>query len=202
MAITWKQIDTNGNGYVDGTEAVTAKAKGVKNVWNNMTELDYITNTTKSEKLSKIIANFPDDPTRVTIYQNIVMGYTEEQRQAMYTKKREAIEKRLLELNRKNEKYTKQIEDYEQQMKAKLDTVPYSTRDSIAKAVQGVGNFCNEYLGCSFDTSLEQERQARVEKRKEIEDKFVPLIRHIRETRQSVQNEMRSLVEEHEHMCG
>ena len=39
MAITWKQIDTDGNGYVDGTEAVTAKAKGVKNVWNNMTKL-------------------------------------------------------------------------------------------------------------------------------------------------------------------
>ena len=54
MAITWKQIDTNGNGYVDGNEAQKAKEKGAKNVWNSMTEEDYNKNITRNSKLNSI----------------------------------------------------------------------------------------------------------------------------------------------------
>ncbi|MBR6127300.1 hypothetical protein IKQ21_06405, partial [bacterium] len=58
MTITWKQIDTNGNGYVDGAECTTAKAKGVKNVWDNMTAMDYNTGITREQKLASIIKEF------------------------------------------------------------------------------------------------------------------------------------------------
>ena len=54
MAITWKQIDKNGNGYVDGTEAQKAKEKGVKNVWNNMTQSDYENGITVDQKYVSI----------------------------------------------------------------------------------------------------------------------------------------------------
>ena len=54
MAITWKQIDENGNGYVDRTEAQKAKEKGVKNVWNNMSQSDYENGITVDQKYESI----------------------------------------------------------------------------------------------------------------------------------------------------
>ncbi len=54
MAITWKQIDTNGNGYVDVNEAQKATEKGVKNVWNNMTQSDYENGITVDQKYVSI----------------------------------------------------------------------------------------------------------------------------------------------------
>ena len=57
MAITWKQIDTNGNGYVDCNEMRDAKQKGVKNVWNSMTEQDFNNNTTRTAKLRQLYSN-------------------------------------------------------------------------------------------------------------------------------------------------
>ena len=220
MAITWKQIDTNGNGYVDGTEAVTAKAKGVKNVWNNMTEADYKNNTGRAAKLSNIISQFPDNPREVHIYQNIVIGYSEEDKQKMFKEKRERIEARLLELNRKSEQYKKQIEEYEQQLKAELDAVPSSTADALAVKYYEAKYWLKDTFSgpkpFGYDqehgyyerqkkyvnSNLNPERQKRVAKREEIENRLIPLIRHIRKTRQGVLNEMRCLVEEHEHMCG
>ena len=54
MTVTQKEIDTNGNGYVDGNEAQKAKEKGVKNVWNNMTEQDYNNDRTRDDKLRQL----------------------------------------------------------------------------------------------------------------------------------------------------
>ena len=210
MAITWKQIDTNGNGYVDGDEAQTAKQKGVKNVWNNMTEADYKNNTGRAAKLSNIISQFPDNPTEVHIYTNIVIGYSEEEKQKMFKEKRERIEARLLELNRKSEQYKKQIEEYEQQLKAELDAVPSSTTDGLAvkyyeakywlkDTFSGPKPFGYDYIEQQkkyVKSNLNPERQERVAKREEIENRLIPLIRHIRETRQGVLTEMRCLVEE------
>ena len=55
--ISWKQIDTNSNGYVDGNEATEAKDKGVANVWDYMMEKDFLNNTTRDQKLKYLKEN-------------------------------------------------------------------------------------------------------------------------------------------------
>ena len=112
MAITWKQIDTNGNGYVDGTEAAKAKSKGAKNVWNEMTEADYESGTTREQKINAIInqnlqakgiANHP------SVTQTVMMGYDKELIAACFNQRKIESEERMLRLNREIESKNKNI---------------------------------------------------------------------------------------------
>ena len=54
MAVTWKQLDTNKNGYLDSNEVTAAKAKGCKNVWYSMTEKEFNAGTTSRERVSNL----------------------------------------------------------------------------------------------------------------------------------------------------
>ena len=159
-AISWSQVDTNGSGYVDGTEAVTAKAKGVKNVWNNMTETDYMTNITREQKLTSLRKKFaPPERFRQWISNNYISidltGSTNQQEevQRMREEDKKNKEEKLLNAYAEYEQYCKSHADELE----KLDSESKFWSTPFKKAKTALLDLCNEKLGTNFDTLKNQD---------------------------------------------
>ena len=147
--ISWKQIDVNGNGYVDETEPVTAKAMGVKNVWYGMTQSDFMSNTTRDKKLSMIKNYFGefDGLTRINCY----IGDDAEIRRA---EDKKAKENELIVLYNKYEKYVKEHAGELEQLEKQMSVF----KSGWNLAIANLKEFCNEYLNTSFDSTKERKR--------------------------------------------
>lgn len=188
--VTWKQIDTNGNGYLDGNEVTKAKEKGIKNVWNNMTENDYNTGVTRQGKLAEIIGNLDRPFDEMVI--DIMIGYTDEEIQKIRSERKKAIEEELILLDRKAKQYLKQFRDYEKEYNAELDKLPSGFLDKVLEYYYNLkfsfkANFYdpNKTINRSFQgpsireqqteyvqSSLGSERVKRMQTRDEVERKY------------------------------
>jgi len=185
MAITWKQIDTNGNGYVDGTEAVTAKSHGVKNIWNNMTQLDFQTNVTREQKLDSIKKSyFSYDG---IIRENVYVGPNSQEARANDKKQKEDA---LLQLHNKYEKYVREHADE----LAELDNKQMNLFKFWYKSgVANLKELCNEKLNASFVTSKERKELAEHDKANESYMAIKQQIWNMEEQMNNLLNEIESL---------
>ena len=113
--ISWKQIDTNGNGYVDGTERISAQVKGAKNVWDGMTELDFQSNTTREQKLALIKKSY--NKWDGVIRQNVYVGSNAQEQRA---KDKKDKEDELIQLHNKYEKYVSEHAEELAQLDGKM----------------------------------------------------------------------------------
>ena len=185
MAITWSQIDTNGNGYVDGTEAVTAKSHGVKNIWNNMTQLDFQTNVTREQKIDSIKKSyFSYDG---IIRQNVYIGPNSQEARANDKKQKEDA---LLQLHNKYEKYVREHADE----LAELDNKQMNLFNFWYKSgVANLKELCNEKLNTSFVTSKERKELAEHDKANKSYMAIKQQIWNMEEQMNNLLNEIESL---------
>ena len=124
--INWKQIDTNGNGYVDGNEAAEAKKKGVKNVWNEMTEADYISNTTREQKLNALV---PMHRPKGRQYVEIVQTVGNVDRNACVQEVKNNRSEEILSCNRKIEMLKKEYDKVLNKFRQKYNILDYARYD-------------------------------------------------------------------------
>lgn len=154
--ISWKQIDTNGNGYVDGTERISAQVKGAKNVWDGMTELDFQSNTTREQKLALIKKSY--NKWDGVIRQNVYVGSNAQEQRA---KDKKDKEDELIQLHNKYEKY---VSEHAEEL-AQLDGKMMNPFKALYKAgTANLKELCNEKLNTSFDTTKVRGQLAEHEK--------------------------------------
>ena len=138
MTVTWRQIDTDNSGYVNGGEVQAAKQKGVKNVWNHMTETDYNNGTTREQKLASIKQLFPATVNR-TIYN---CNYSDD------------YENELLALYNKYNEYKKETAQELQDLEVQIGSgFKYAVKDCYTSLL----DWSNDVLGTSFDTNKENQ---------------------------------------------
>ena len=220
---TWKQIDTNGNGYLDGNEVTKAKKKNIKNVWINMTENDYKTGITRQGKLDEIINDYGYGLPEVSVTE-IMIGFTDEEsqkikseRKKILLERKKAIEEKLILLDRKAKQNIEQGRDYQNEYDAELDKLPsgfldklseyyynlkfsfklyfYDPNKTIDKSFQAptIGEQREEYV----QSSLGSERVKRMQTRQDVKNKYKSLINSNTKTYLNIAADITALIEEY-----
>ena len=220
---TWKQIDTNGNGYLDGNEVTKAKKKNIKNVWINMTENDYKTGITRQGKLDEIINDYGYGLPEVSVTE-IMIGFTDEEsqkikseRKKILLKRKKAIEEKLILLDRKAKQNIEQGRDYQNEYDAELDKLPsgfldklseyyynlkfsfklyfYDPNKTIDRSFQAptIGEQREEYV----QSSLGSERVKRMQTRQDVKNKYKSLINSNTKTYLNIAADITALIEEY-----
>lgn len=220
---TWKQIDTNGNGYLDGNEVTKAKKKNIKNVWINMTENDYKTGITRQGKLDEIINDYGYGLPEVSVTE-IMIGFTDEEsqkikseRKKILLERKKAIEEKLILLDRKAKQNIEQGRDYQNEYDAELDKLPsvfldklseyyynlkfsfklyfYDPNKTIDRSFQAptIGEQREEYV----QSSLGSERVKRMQTRQDVKNKYKSLINSNTKTYLNIAADITALIEEY-----
>lgn len=220
---TWKQIDTNGNGYLDGNEVTKAKKKNIKNVWINMTENDYKTGITRQGKLDEIINDYGYELPEVSVTE-IMIGFTDEEsqkikseRKKILLERKKAIEEKLILLDRKAKQNIEQGRDYQNEYDAELDKLPsgfldklseyyynlkfsfklyfYDPNKTIDRSFQAptIGEQREEYV----QSSLGSERVKRMQTRQDVKNKYKSLINSNTKTYLNIAADITALIEEY-----
>ena len=144
--ISWKQIDTNHNGFVDGNEATVAKQKGVKNIWDYMTENDYKKNITREQKLN----NCYNKSNKESVYENQIVNniniFIGNHEKSDFKYAKFITENEVLELGIKLESKQNQIKD----LKAKLQKQEENIRNEYSTTKEFI-NDALTFFNCDID---------------------------------------------------
>lgn len=147
--ISWQQIDSNNNGYVDGNEMEVAKENGITNIWNNMSKADFESNISKEEKLKGLSEMFAPKPEPFQSPNYILVTIGNIDREEYEQKLKNQYAEAILHLNCKYEtlkKEEKRLYDEFRQKFGILEGLGYEIKDDLFNTA-----FCEVALSiCTF----------------------------------------------------